>query len=156
MAFNQMKRKRPQFSLRMLLVITAASAIGMAVYLRQSRVRSIIVRLQSLGGTIQYVRPGPDWFHHWTSDFFASPIAIDLQRKNVGEGDLDGIGELRGLTRLYLARTKIKDSDVKQIAECKNLERLSLYGCRRLSEHAIDSLCKLTKLQVLDLHDTRI
>ncbi|KAA5538016.1 hypothetical protein FYK55_27755 [Roseiconus nitratireducens] len=139
-----------------MLLLTGFCAVGLAVWIRQSRVRAVVNRLQQQGAQIKFKMGGPDWFHQSTHHFFDTVVMVDASRCDLAPGDLEDIEKLHGLKRLYLTRTDISDDDVVSLSGCEHLQRLSLYGCRNLSKRCIEPLAQLTHLQVLDLHDTRI
>ena len=148
--------RRFRFSIRALLLLALVSAIGIVVYQRQSRIREVVRRFESVGGTVEYEESRLDWFHENTGNFFAAPVAVDLSRSRVQMGDLEGIEGLTQLQRLYLHRTAIGKEDVVSLAKCRKLKRLSLWGNRRIGNSAIDYLAELSDLEVLDLHYTSI
>ncbi|WP_182864868.1 hypothetical protein [Stieleria mannarensis] len=148
--------KRLRFSIRTLLLLAAVTAIGIFVYQRQTRIREIVQRFESLGGEVHYRSSFLDGFHRQTRHFFATPTQVNLSHSRLRRGGLDGIEHLKSLQRLYLDRTAIGVDDVAELAECKQLKRMSLWGNHNLTSNAVDHLLDCQSLEALDIHDTRI
>ncbi|WP_147869205.1 leucine-rich repeat domain-containing protein [Stieleria maiorica] len=148
--------KRLRFSIRTLLLLAAVTAIGILGYQRQTRIREIVQRFESLGGKVHYHSSVLDTFHRRTDHFFATPTQVNLSHSRLRRGGLDGIEHLKSLQRLYLDRTSIAADDIAELAKCKQLKRMSLWGNHHLTSGAIDHLLDCQSLEALDIHDTRI
>ncbi len=148
--------KRIRFSIRALLILAVVTAIGIVVYQRQIQIRSTVKHFESLGGTVGYREGSFDAFHRHTGHFFATPVRLDLSRSRAGEDDLVGIEYLSRLEELYLNRTRITNDDVGEIAKCKRIKKLALWGNSRISGPSVGHLLNLPELEVLDVHETRI
>ncbi len=145
-----------RISLRTLFVLVTLIAIGMAVYVRQIRVHRVVSALVEKGGTVQYHSPVIPVLPALTGNFFLDVESIDLSRTRIADADLRDIANLTRLERLYLANTSIGPKGVEAISQVRNLRRLALWQCYNINAGCIDDLLKLEKLEVLDIHDTRM
>ena len=68
---------------------------------------------------------------------------------DLGEA-MKGLKHLPHLERLYLARQRLEDKDIVDIAKLKKLKRLALWG-NRLTDASAAKLASLPNLEVLDL-----
>ncbi|QDV43615.1 Leucine Rich repeats (2 copies) [Stieleria neptunia] len=148
--------KRIRFSIRTLLLLAVVTAVGIVLYQRHARIYGTVKRFESLGGTVRYRASFLDGFHAWTGHFWATPIEVQLSHSRIRRGGLVGIEHLESLERLYLNRTGIAVDDVAELAKCKRLKRLSLWGNHNITSGAIDHLTTCPMLEALDVHDTRI
>lgn len=86
---------------------------------------------------------------HYTTQRFSNLSFITAE--GLTERDMDAIGELTGLKKLYLVDLELKD--LSTLASLKNLTELCLYG-NRISD--VKPLSKLTGLTWLDLGDNHL
>jgi len=70
-----------------------------------------------------------------------------------GEG-IAPIGEIVSLRTLSMQQTDVNDENIRYLATLTNLEKLSLYGCRTLTDQGMAKLSALNKLKELDLRGT--
>ena len=148
--------KRIKFSIRALLLLAVVVAIGIVVYQRQTKIRNVVLRLESYGGKVQYHPSQLDWLHTRTGHFFATVKTVDLAHSRIRRSELAGIEHLVHLENLYLSRTRIGIEDVAELAKCRKLKRLALWGNHQIGSRSIAELIKLPKLELLDIHDTRV
>jgi hypothetical protein len=173
---------RFQFSLRSLLVVITAIAIGpggWALYTQQQarRQKSAVALLSKSGGEV-YARP--QWL--WsllergapgrvvgialrdtnTTDADAAPLAdltdlvwVDLNDTQITDMGLAHLAGLTQLTRLRLDETQVTDAGLAQLAKLKNLETLNL-SRTRVTDAGLAHLAGLAKLETLDLARTQV
>ena len=72
---------------------------------------------------------------------------LNLANNNVS--DTTAIGELINLTQLYLGENPLTDEDLEPIGDLKNLEKLSLYYVKKITD--VSPLANLSKLTYLHL-----
>ncbi|MDM4014662.1 hypothetical protein [Roseiconus lacunae] len=148
--------KRFRFSLRGLLALAVIVAIVSVVHKQRREVHAVVRYIEKLGGRVEYRSGFLDRFHERTNHYFATPVTVRLARSSVAGGDLQTIGKLTSLERLYLERTKIRSEDLQYLVPCRKLQRLSIWGNRNITAKALGYLKELPDLRLLDIHSTLI
>jgi Leucine-rich repeat (LRR) protein len=117
------------------LMAIAVLWIGLFAY-RVHKQRQAVAWIKEMGGTFRYdyevqgkqKPPGPDWFPHLIGfDYFADVLQVNLFEENV--------------------------TDVSQLANLPDLQKLSLTGTRVAY---LEPLSSLDKLRILDLESTPV
>ena len=80
---------------------------------------------------------------------------LDLSGSNCSDESLQGIGNLKNLTRLYLQNTKITDEGISQLSSLKYLEYINLYG-NNISDKGLQALAGMEHLRSLYLWKTNV
>lgn len=80
---------------------------------------------------------------------------MDFSNGEVGDGDLEVIGQLKGLSRLNLANNPITDSGLEHLGDLTELTYLNLYGTG-VSDEGLNALQSLNRLKSLYLWQTSV
>ena len=173
------RRRRFQFSLRMLLLAITLCAILLGLQTWQSRRRQRAVEaIGRLGGSMVYgaesaaSRLLPPLFFPAvsivnlqgteTTNEDLEPLAalsglksLDLSRTKITAGGLAPLAGLTRLTSLSLAQTGIVDDDLAQLRRLKNLAHLDL-GNTAVGDAGLEHLGSLAALESLRLGGTNV
>ncbi len=143
------KRRRYQFSLRSLFVLTTLVAIACSWYIglyaverqKTAKIRAAVAEITKLGGEASYS-------HNRQDDVFH----LIVQTTDTGLVHLKGLTKLNGLD---LSHTPITDAGLVHLKGLTNLNKLYLH-LTPITDAGLVHLKRLTKLQSLDLSYTRI
>jgi Leucine-rich repeat (LRR) protein len=168
-------RRRFQFSIRSLLVLTVAVAIParwLAGELQAAREQSeVLQEIFVLGGNagddyyedspysnqqILGSAPFPAWLLNVLGDeFFNNTTIIDVAGLKVTDTDLEPINRLRQLRFLYLSHTQITDIGMNYIKELDKLQDVRLNGTQ-VTDTGVERLKEMKHLKILHLDATLI
>ena len=136
-------RRRFQFSIRSLLVLTVVVAIPcswLAMEMNKARKqREVVEGVEKLGGAVSYgyqtgeyaiYYPGPPILE-WPSsllgeDFFSDVVAVSYQNSTLWNDAFDRVRELQSVTDLTLHGRQITDSELEQLSGLTRLRVLTL------------------------------
>ncbi len=158
------KKRWFSFSLKTLLVLMMAIAIGLVLYVKISRSRrAAIASIGRLHGSISYKESGPNWLRKVIPDekFFWSPVAIRFDPSNpITDADLQSVinrlWKFDDLTYLNFDRSKITDAGIAQLVPFANkLESLDIRGTG-VSDDGITYLQRFPRLTLLRLKGSAI
>ncbi|MEM9659533.1 MAG: hypothetical protein AAF961_14330, partial [Planctomycetota bacterium] len=82
-------------------------------------------------------------------------VSLDVSGRELSEADLQAIGRLKNLQKLYLQKSSVSDDDLQHLLELKRLEYLNLYGAK-LTDAALPHIEKLPALKRLYLFETEV
>jgi hypothetical protein len=165
-----------------LTVAASALGLGLPIYRRQASIKSI----ERLNGHVEVQLGSPEWLRKLLGDdrlhslkIFDQAVGaalINTAGRNCDAASLSGLPELEtlylcrtGVTDsqlrdlcalqklrvLYLARSDVTDADVCELRSLHGLEVLSLYGTQ-VSDPCVECLKDLTSLEELDLRATQV
>jgi Leucine-rich repeat (LRR) protein len=78
------------------------------------------------------------------------PFGLALRRTLLRDPDMEKLAQYRKLRSVDLAYTSVSDTGLQNLAALKDLERLYLAGCTRISRQGLASLPLLPRLECLD------
>lgn len=124
------RRRRLQWSLRLLLLLTALCAVGVRFlvvpYWREASVRRWLDGIEA-GTTI--VVGGPEWLRAMIGDrFFEHVVAVDFWDCQISDADLARLTRLTKLETVNLRRAPISDAALEHLGHIETLRELVLFG----------------------------
>jgi hypothetical protein len=167
------KRRRFQFSLRSLLIVTivvsvACGWLGKKIE-QKHREREVVEAIRKLGGAVYYdydgrdfLSPPPDspqnaepfgpaWLRSLLGDnFFSEVTSVSFASDNLTDDGLGDIELLPQLKSLRLSDSQITDAGLKHLEALSQLENLVL-DTRGITDVGLEHLKRLAKLQRLIL-----
>ena len=158
------KKRWFSFSLKTLLVLMTALAIGLGLYVESFRGRrAAIAAIDGLNGSISYKENGPSWLRKFISDekFFWNPVAVRFSPNDPVTDDelqsvINHLMKFNDMTYLNLDRSQITDAGLAQLLPLADkLESLDIRGTR-VSDDGIAHLQRLSRLTLLRLKDSAI
>jgi hypothetical protein len=168
--------RRFQFSIRSLLVLTAAVAAAcswMAVEMKRAREQRNAVEaiLKSKGhvllGSLRFGKDmelinqstaphGPIWLMNLLgSDFFENVVSVDFTKLQISDAGLKNVEGLTQLQDLSLYDTDVTDAGLEHLKGLTQLQKLELVDTQ-VTDAGLDHLKGLTKLQYLFLINTHV
>ncbi len=148
-------KRRPQISLRMLLLVVTLVCIAFAYHHRFRRQHLAANQLvTSNNAKISYHASAIAWLP-WIGDKLCDVEAVDLSHCRIDSDSLKLLLRFPNLNRLYLARTRVEDDDLSIIAKLRNLQRLALWHTN-ITGRGIGKLVALKRLRALDVHGTQL
>jgi hypothetical protein len=149
------RRRRLQFSLRSLFVVTTLAALLLGLRNWQvQRYWRAVQTIRRLGGRF-ISGPESPAAELLRPLFFPLVALVDLEGRPVTNEDLKPLAALSGLEQLNLDRTKIAPGGLAPLAGLTNLTSLSLAGTA-IGDADLVSLHRLRKLRTLHLEDTGV
>ena len=167
-------RRRFQFSLRTLLVLTVAVALPFSwlgvEMKRASRDEKVVEVVYTMGGGVDYDwtfspinarsfephPPCPKWLRSLLGEsFFADVVAVHLHECQVTDDWLRNIEDWRQIHTLHLFATPISDAGLEHIKRLGELRCLLLLGTN-VTDHGLEDLETLVHLQDVDLRRTLV
>ena len=157
------KRRRLQFSLATLLLLTLVCAVVLALFVApKARQRRAVAYVESVNGRVEYVDAGDDaahapaWLREWLGpDYFRSVRVVELSETRVSDAGLAQLEGLTALEALHLYETPVSDAGLSQLTGLTALEELSLDGTQ-VSDAGLANLKGLRALAALSLSDTQV
>jgi Leucine Rich repeat len=137
----QTRRAWFQFRLRTFLIIVAIAGLGLGwlgrgVHRAQMQ-RAAVVRIQELGGSVQYLGADPfsepdsrvEGWVRWTfgNDYYDRVTAVDLNSKAVTDADMPLFDYLPDVEDVDLAGTKVGDRGIRHLRGHSQLRKLNLF-----------------------------
>jgi len=153
------RRRWYQYSLGSLVVVMTVAAMA-AAYWRWTvteceRQATVADAIAELGATITWEPVVPAWLRWLPLAGRANRVvAVDLTECVFEQGRLQPLAELPDIERLYLARSSVRDEDLKHIGKLAKLRRLALWRTDVTTE-GLGHLTGLGELEVLDIHADR-
>lgn len=148
------RRRWLQYSLRSMLLLMIASAVGSAWLGFQAqhvkRQRAAIAQLKKAGG-IRIAESKTSSLPQWLSNILVAPQLEAICICAGSNRDLVPLQELRGVREVILYQSAI--SDLSPISRLSSLECLSVSGSKVTD---LESLADLTSLRDLDVSDTAV
>lgn len=94
------------------------------------------------------------------TDVLKIPTHVDQVRfRYYGANDSDlhrMVQEVKSINQLDLDETDVTDEGMKYLLELSYLRELRLKGCQKITNQAMEFICKFEGLELLHLHDTEI
>jgi Leucine-rich repeat (LRR) protein len=168
------KRHWFRYSLRSLLIFVTivGCALGwLGMKFREAKKQENAVRsIRKIGGIAKYdyefspsvgeppnlARRVPKWLcEKMGEDLFENIYEVDLSGHTVTDADMETLGQLVQLRRLWLDDTDVTDVGVEQIKNLHQLEDLSLRETK-VTDSGLERLKRLNALRDLDLTSTRV
>jgi hypothetical protein len=162
-------RRLLRLSVRALMLVVLTLALGLGWVVQRARVqREAVATIQKVGGNVVYdwqvlpngaamnpngQPPGPKWLvERLGVDYFGDVIIVGLGiGKPVTEADMELIGRLGKLRRLYASRTEgLTDEGVARLRGLTHLEQLQL-GRNKITGASLANFREMTQLKDLDL-----
>ena len=154
-------RRRFQFSIRSLLVLTVAVALPfswLAVEVKRAREQEEAAAIYKLGGNVWFdyqiidgcdypdLDRGPPRRPTWLlgllgNDFFAAVVGMQLHRSEVTDADLEQIRRLPQLKWLDIGDTNTTDAGLENFKELTQLEVLGISGTK-VTDAGVEALQK--------------
>ena len=131
-------RLRLRFSLRSLLMLMSACAIGLGWWsTRAEQQRRAVAAIRAAGGQVLYdfqatgaPAPSPAWLGSLLPDDYLANVDAVWLPPDATDEHLRPVGELTSLRRLSLGGTLIGEAGLSHLTELENLEELFLDGVR--------------------------
>lgn len=162
------KRRRLQFSLRTLLILTTAVAVGSGwlgrKIERKRKEREAIAGIAEAGGSVWYdyqqgpaAEPaGPAWLRGVLGDnFFSEVVKARLVGNSIGDAGLANVKGLPQLRALELSGAYVNEVGLANLKDLTELELLDL-STTNVSNAELANIKDLTRLQSLDLSSTNV
>lgn len=86
----------------------------------------------------------------------SAQTALDLSASWTTDADLDRLAAIPALVRLSLAQTRVTDSGLERLKDCKSLRELDLYFAEFFTDDGVAALHGLSKLERLNLRGTKV
>ena len=158
------RRRWLRYSLRSLLILTAACGVALAMWVVPAkRQRRAVTALREAGCRVSYefdamgaekTKP-PQWSIDLLGvNYLANVDSISLPWE-CGDRELALAADCRNLQRLQLQLSRVSDAGLVQLASLHRLRRLSLEDTR-VGDEGLSHLAGLTNLESLGLSDTII
>lgn len=153
-------RRRLQFSLRALFVVTLLVAMVLGWYRRQvyraQDEREAVEELTRLGAHVQFYNEprAQEARPQWLRPIFADQVTV-IYDGDAPEEVLVHLHRIRNLWRLYLDGSSVTDEDLREVASLRGLGRLGLRATS-VSDAGVEHLVRLRSLDTLDLAHTRV
>lgn len=167
--------RRPQFTLRTLLVLVVLVSIACAWFgkevNRAHQQQRTVGELQKAGGIVQYDYqwseaterfdpfvgpPTPVWFRRiFGEHVLVSVIRVTLVNRDFDDEDLARLSTFSDLQILTVSGTGLTDAGLAHLAKMKNLRKLDL-SRTGITDAGLRHLTGLTRLQTLSLENTQI
>ena len=147
-------KRRLQFGLRGMLVLTTLAAISFSVYRRYTAYLAI----DAIQKKAVFVRPEPKatgWQRLYSNDVYRVHHLSFHSSFGVADEDVAAITRLPWIRRLSLHRTQVTDKAAAFVASLKQLEALS-FEATGLTDDGMASLAELTELKELSLNNLRL
>jgi hypothetical protein len=162
------KRRRFQFSLRTLLILTTALAVGSG-WLgrkidRKRKEREAIAGIEVAGGSVWYdyqqgpvAEPsGPGWLRGVLGDnFFSEVVKAHLVGNSIGDAGLANVKGLPHLRALELSGAYVNEAGLANLKDLTELELLDL-STTNVSNAELANIKDLPRLESLDLSSTNV
>ena len=149
-----MKKRRLQFGLRGMLVLTTLAAVSFSVYRRYTAYLAI----DAIQKKAVFVRPEPKatgWQRLYSNDVYRVHHLSFHSSFGVADEDVATITRLPWIRRLSLHRTQVTDKAAEFVANLKQLEALS-FEATGLTDEGMASLSELKDLKELSLNNLRL
>jgi len=131
-------RRRFQYSLRSLLLLTLLVSVGMSwiatAMKRAKRQREVARAIEKLGGRVWW-----DLASRHETGFLSEVIYVDLSGEQVKDEALENLGELPHMARLNLNNSDVTDSQLRHLKKLAQLRWLELEA-PRVTDEAVQKL----------------
>jgi hypothetical protein len=158
-------RRRFQFSIRSLLVLTVAVALPfswLAVEMKWAREQEDLVDdIQKAGGSVVFDSDDPNalnaqpWLRTLLGEQFLREVVYVYYGVETADADLARLKRLKRLQALYLANTKVTDAGLESIKGLTQLQALYLANTK-VTDAGLESIKGLKQLEFLSLANTKI
>lgn len=150
-------RRRLQWSVRLLLLLTALCAAGMWFFLMPYwREASVRRWLDEIEATATVTAGGPQWLREIIGDrFFERVVSVDFWDCEISDDDLTKLAPLRRLETVNLRRAPISDAALEHLGEFESLRELVLFGTS-VSDDGLRHIERLPNLRRLWLGETMV
>jgi len=169
-------RRRFQFGIRTLLVLTVAVALPfswLAVERKKaSEQRDELVQIRNSGGDVYYdfrfdemdrllpnpTQPEPSWLRELLGDdFFARVYYVEFSKPSTHVTDdiVPHVARLAGLRQLLFTNSSVTDTGLIQLCRLTELEDLLFRG-EAITDKGLQHLASMKKLKNLCLSDTQV
>lgn len=159
------RRRRLQFSLSGILLLTALVGAWLAPQVNHARrQREVVALVEQFHGKLAYdyqrdrngKPPGPKWLRDWLGeDYFADLIVVRVPGVRPADPRLASIGDMKRLVTLDLHDGAVDDELARQFGGLLQLRKLDLGGTQ-LTDAGLDSLGRLTELRELNVSRTSV
>jgi hypothetical protein len=149
---------RPQFSIRLLLVLVTALCIALGVWgMRAERQRRAVKAIEAAGGAVEYDSPGSETFlRQWLpEDYFDDVEVVVLSRTQPTDDVWAHLERLPTVRQLFLDDPGITDDELVHLRGLTLLQYLDL-STTYVTDAGVARLQGLTRLQVLLLNKTQV
>jgi len=164
-------RRRFQFTIRTLLVLTVAVALPfswLGVEMKRAKEqRDLVDGIRKVRGSVTYdwefgkplkaQQPELRWLRTMLGeDFFGEVVAVSYNDPEVTDVDLPRLKGLTQLQSVFLYSTEVTDAGLKNLKELTQLQRLVFFDGTQITDAALENLRGLTQLQVLHLDAPKV
>jgi hypothetical protein len=142
----------------MVVVLLLAGVIMLMKVMQASEQRAAVDLLRDKGGHLEYRGGDDSWLQNILGIDFVKPVILaDLEHTDVdiGDADMDTVGDLQGLETLRLVGAKVSDEGGQHLARLSRLNTLNLKGTQ-IGNATLAALVHCPELVKLSLEDTQI
>jgi hypothetical protein len=152
------KRRRFQYSLASLMLLTLVVSIGLSWVTPKLRQREAVDNVRKSGGWVRYeCEPKPGWpLSIPGQTFFSTVVEVSLSGTSATDAELDRLTkEFTQVRKLHLNGTSVTDAGLKHLKHLTHLQTLELEDMQ-VTDDGLEHLKGLWQLQVLGLEWTQV
>ncbi len=83
-------------------------------------------------------------------------VELNVQDASIDDATLGDIAKFAELIRLRVSQNELTDRSINALSSLTKLERLNLYGNRRVTDNSVDALARIGSLKRVDIWQTGI